>query len=122
MKRTPLKRGTKQLKRTPLKAKKWPRWKKHTVRDWEGIALKLWYRAGSRCECVRDGERCKIRIKLEDVTAHNVHHAKKRSQGGKETLKDCKFACGPFQFWGEKDDSCHTWAENNPIEAKKIGW
>ncbi len=115
--RKPLQHGTKQLKR-----KKWPRWKKHTIRDWKGIALKLWHSAGGRCECTRGGKRCTVRIKLEDVTPSNVHHARKRSAGGKETLKDCRFTCGPMQFFGGMDDSCHTWAESHPLDAKAIGW
>lgn len=48
-------------------------------------------------------------IPLESVTKANIHHHKKRSQGGKETLKDCRFLCGPMQYYGkDRDDSCHT--------------
>lgn len=111
-----MKPGKPLKRKMALKAKKWPKFKKRTKRDWKKIALELWEANGGRCQ------RCGMKIRLEDVTAANVHHAKKRSAGGKETTEDCRFVCSPMQYYGEEDKSCHTWAELNPAEAKAEGF
>ena len=79
-------------------------------RDWHAIGEKLWERSDGHCErCGRE---------IDVLRYENVHHKKKRSAGGIETLPDTELLCGPMMFWGKKDDSCHTWKHHHPEAAR----
>jgi hypothetical protein len=83
--------------------------RKPTVDEWKALGLALHERAGGCCEHIdEDGTRCGRRIPLDSMCFDNVHHVKKRSAGGKMTLSDTALFCGPSNYWGRKDDSCHT--------------
>lgn len=76
-----------------------------TKEQWLILGRALWERAGGKCED------CGLRIPLHMVRYENVHHQKKRSQGGEMTLTDCMFVCGPMSYYGKVDNSCHTYRE-----------
>lgn len=109
MKRTPLKRSTTSLKRTPL-AK---------------VSKKRQSLSEARRRCVetvlaRDGG-CVMRARVSDIIFYNmhacwgpvdVHEPGHRSQGADPTDPDqCVALCR----------SHHDWAHNHPREAKEIG-
>lgn len=75
---------------------------KPTKEDWLVLGKALHERAGGACE------QCGKRIPIDSMCFDNVHHVVRRSAGGKLTLSDCQLVCGPSNYWGRKDESCHT--------------
>ena len=45
-------------------------------------------------------------------TGSDVHHVKRRSQGGTDELSNVKWLCRP----------CHTHIHDHPAESKREGW
>lgn len=100
-----MKRGTTQLKRSPVKPKRStprrreaPRWDRS---EWEHANRVITARSGGRCEiCGKTG-----RVER--------HHRKRRRDGG-DRLSNVVFACGP--------GGCHQHLTEHPAEARKMGW
>jgi hypothetical protein len=101
--RAPLKR------KTPLRAKKWPKWKRHTEHDWESMIEQVAEREHCRCQCCG--------TKLETITPANIHHFLPRSQSGSDDQKNLILLCSTFQ-----GDNCHSRVHNNPSWAKEKGF
>lgn len=131
-----LNRGTKQLSRakagnlkpSELKPKKW--WnptrkpmnrssspmKRHSHHKWVEMLDAVSRRAHGRCE------RCKRRIYRATATPANVHHVLARSACGTDDMTNLAYVCGPMNFYGGTDHSCHTWIHSNPKAARTEGW
>ena len=102
------------MKRGRLK-RRYYRWIRKKLHNWEAICGFLQARSGGRCE------RCK-RVFRNGVQPQNAHHVKPRSQGGTDDPSNLAALCGPKEFFGEVDRSCHTWVEENKKQARKEGW
>lgn len=71
------------------------------------IIKKIKIRSGGICEFVdENGVRCK------NPAERTPHHVKKRSQGGKHTLENCRDSC-----WYHND-----WAEREKKKSLELGW
>ena len=77
------------MKRTPLRPKKWPKWKKTKKHAWLAMLDHLWIRSAGRCE------RCGLKVLRSHVSPANVHHIKARGRGGKDDHENLAFLCAP---------------------------
>lgn len=108
--RKPLNRGKPLETRTPLRRtapKRGPVKARSRARSevYADLRLVVWERAGGRCE------RCGTGI----TDGFECHHRKLRSQGGRDDVTNLVALCpGP--------QGCHSWAHQNPAEAKAAGW
>ena len=64
-----------------------------------------------RVQFLQDNPVCQIQVEGCTNRSEQVHH--KRGRLG-DLLTDVRYFCATC-------DNCHKWAENNPLEAKKIG-
>ena len=96
MKRTPLKRSQKPMKRSPLKVKRRGEY------QWRKARKEVLERCGGRCEA---------RLTVCQGSAEHVHHIKRRSQGGTHDPANLMGLC--FR--------CHEWIHRNPAESVKKG-
>ena len=55
---------------------------------------------------------CEIGSPVCTGRGHHVHHVKRRSRGGRDTLDNVRLAC----------EACHTHLHANPAEAYEKGW
>lgn len=111
----PLRRKTRLKSKTPLRAKRWARWRKRTVHDWEEMCEYLQERSGGYCE------RCKEKLGGK-VQPQNCHHILARSRGGQDVYDNLACLCAPMNYIGRQDHSCHSWVEANREAARTQGW
>jgi 5-methylcytosine-specific restriction endonuclease McrA len=102
MKRTPLKRGSSQLKRTRMKRSRPD--PERGVEFSDDVRAQARVRGGNRCEgrCTKS---CTVRIQT-------FHHRLRRTQGGKGTLENCLALCR----------ACHDHIHAHPSESFIRGW
>lgn len=102
MKRTPLARSTKPMKRARIKQRR-PS-PERGVEFSDDVRRLVRRRAGGKCEahCTKN---CTEQIR-------HFHHRLMRSQGGKGTIDNCLGVCLP----------CHGHIHANPIESYLRGW
>lgn len=96
MKRSPLKRSQKPMKRSPLKVKRRGEYQ---------------WRKARKAALERSGGRCEGRLPCCTGTAEHVHHVVRRSQGGSNEVGNLLALC--FR--------CHEWVHANPVAAVKKG-
>lgn len=108
LKRTELKRGSSELRRTPMKrTSKLSKTRRGPHRDWWKVRAQVLDRDGGRCEA-RFSPDCTGR-------AVHVHHIQLRSCGGTDD---------PWNLLGVCDE-CHTGSRGihaRPMEAYAAGW
>lgn len=107
MKRSPLKRGASQLRRTPLKRSKRIRPQSDAHRESQAELRALYpaliERSGGCCE-LRFSSACR-------GYGEHPHHVLKRSQGGKHTVENLLWSCDP----------CNSAVEDEPERARARG-
>jgi len=96
VRRSPLKRSQKPLKRSPLKVKRRGEYQ---------------WRKARRAVLERSGGRCEARLVRCTRAAEHVHHVKRRSQGGGHEVENLLAVCF----------GCHEWIHANPAEAFEKG-
>jgi 5-methylcytosine-specific restriction endonuclease McrA len=98
--RAPLKRGSAQLARTPIRSSR----EKHTDPAWREEREKAFR---------RDGYRCMVTVE-HDCTrrAEHAHHVILRSQGGPDVEWNLLSVCHVG----------HRWIHDHPRDARRYGW
>jgi len=81
-------------------------------RKWiAGHVSKEWKQARQSVMARSDGF-CEVRTPMCDARANQVHHIKRRSQGGPDEPGNLLATCA----------SCHDWIHANVAESKRRGW
>ena len=101
IRRTPLKRTGKGLRRTGFKRKPYT-WRRKSTHDWKSMKEVTWKRAGGRCE------RCGAKLPMSVPPAH----LKPRSAGGSDRPGNLALLC----LWGSL---CHAYLDSNRAEVAK---
>lgn len=108
----------KRPKRSPIKPSRRGNELKEVMKERARIEIAEAKAEGRLVRCGHCGKR------IQEIKYENISHRQSRSVAPEKrtSLENLDFLCGPMDYWGQVDKSCHTlWGQNRikEFEAKK---